>query len=49
MEKDAEIKVRLPKETKEEFTRRAKRKALNPSEWLRQQIEGFIKEDQKNN
>ncbi|GBG55190.1 hypothetical protein SPFL3102_03548 [Sporomusaceae bacterium FL31] len=45
--KEAEIKIRLPKDTKAEFQRIAEQKAINPSAWLRQQIDHFIKEHQE--
>lgn len=45
VQKNAEIKIRLPKEEKEQFFNVCKSKAVNPSELLRQFITGYIKDN----
>jgi hypothetical protein len=44
--KDTEIQVKINTEDKEEFYRKCKEQAINPSAWLRKKIYEFIKEKQ---
>ena len=45
--KNAEIKIRLSKELKDNYNAICKKNAINQSEWLRQQIEEFVKKNTK--
>lgn len=39
------IRIRIPIETKKKFKAKCKSKAINFSEWFRQRIDEFVKED----
>lgn len=47
VQKNAEIKIRLSKEEKEQFFEVCKGKAVNPSELIRQFIASYTKENKK--
>lgn len=44
---DKALQVRIKPELKQQFFKKCKAKAINPSEWIRQQIENFSKEGEE--
>ena len=45
--KDSEIQIKINKEIKEEFYKKCKEQAINPSAWLRKKIYEFLEKDYK--
>lgn len=45
--KDVKINIRISEELRDKFKAKCSLKAINKSEWLRLQIEKFVKDDEK--
>ncbi len=45
--KDVAITIRIPKELRERFNKVCTKKLIKRSEWLRLQVETFVKENEK--